>query len=347
METTVTGAGTLTFWWKVSSESGGDYLEFYLDSQLQSGRISGEVAWTQKSYTITGGGPHTLRWRYVKDGSSRSGDDCGWVDWVIWQAGTTPPDSLGEAVDSLLAYTTGGSGNWAACSGGYYGNDAAQSPTLSLDQESWLQTTVQGPGTFTFWAKLSAAYSDPDPGAPQQLNSFAAYTKGGDAPWVADPSGFAQSGDIDYDQESWMYIDVSGPGTVAFQWKVSSEQGYDFLEFYIDGYLANGRISGTVDWTQESYTVTGSGTHRLKWRYGKDVSFSSRQRLRVGQERRLDADAAGLGGRFPADLHHRRQRQLERRRGRATPTGTVPAAVRHRRQPAVLAGRRPSRGPGR
>ena len=72
-----------------------------------------------------------------------------------------------------------------------------------------------------------------------------------------------------------MYIDVSGPGTVQFSWKVSSEQGYDFLEFHIDGYLANGRISGTRDWAQASYSVTGSGTHTLKWRYVKDGSFSA------------------------------------------------------------------------
>ncbi|MBM4027006.1 MAG: hypothetical protein FJ280_16625, partial [Planctomycetes bacterium] len=58
----------------------------------------------------------------------------------------------------------------------------------------------------------------PNP-ATQQLNSFAAYTKGGDAPWVADPYGFARSGAIDDDQESWMYIDVQGAGTVQFDWK--------------------------------------------------------------------------------------------------------------------------------
>jgi hypothetical protein len=28
METTVTGAGTIKFWWKASSEQDGDYLEF-------------------------------------------------------------------------------------------------------------------------------------------------------------------------------------------------------------------------------------------------------------------------------------------------------------------------------
>src|SRR6185436_9123088 len=35
METTVTnGPGTLTFWWKVASEAGGDFLEFYINENL-------------------------------------------------------------------------------------------------------------------------------------------------------------------------------------------------------------------------------------------------------------------------------------------------------------------------
>ncbi len=110
----------------------------------------------------------------------------------------------------------------------------------------------------------------PDP-ALQYLNNFSAYTKGGDAPWVSDPYGFAQSGAVGSEQESWMYIDVSGPGTVQFQWKVSSQTGtnYDYLEFTTDGNYRDS-IAGEVDWQQKSFTVTGSGAHRLQWRYVKD-----------------------------------------------------------------------------
>jgi len=39
------------------------------------------VAWTQKSYAVSSG-IHILKWRYVKDGSNYSGDDCGWVDFM-------------------------------------------------------------------------------------------------------------------------------------------------------------------------------------------------------------------------------------------------------------------------
>ncbi len=83
MQTTVSGAGTVKFYWKVSSEEDFDFLEFYIDGSLQD-RISGSVHWEQQTYTISTSGPHTLEWRYMKDGSGDSGSDCGWVDKVEW-----------------------------------------------------------------------------------------------------------------------------------------------------------------------------------------------------------------------------------------------------------------------
>ena len=55
-------------------------------------RISGEVDWTQKSYTLSAG-IHSLKWRYVKDSSGNDGDDCGWLDFVQWTGASPVPDS--------------------------------------------------------------------------------------------------------------------------------------------------------------------------------------------------------------------------------------------------------------
>ncbi len=87
MQTTVNGAGTVNFYWKVSSEKYFDVLKFYIDGSSQD-RISGSVDWEQKTYTISAPGSHVLKWRYIKDGSVDSGSDCGWVDKVEWV--TTP-----------------------------------------------------------------------------------------------------------------------------------------------------------------------------------------------------------------------------------------------------------------
>jgi hypothetical protein len=79
LQTTVTGPGTLTFYWKVSSHVN-DYLRFYVGGVEQT-KISGEVDWQQKSYSLTSG-TYTLKWEYTKDISGDLGSDCGWVDKV-------------------------------------------------------------------------------------------------------------------------------------------------------------------------------------------------------------------------------------------------------------------------
>ncbi|MCX6873863.1 MAG: PA14 domain-containing protein [Verrucomicrobia bacterium] len=97
-ETTVTGSGSLSFWWKVSSETGFDYLEFYLDGALQSSRISGNVDWQQQTYPLAAG-MHTLRWRYAKDASVTAGADAGWVDQLGWTPTGGTPYSIWQAAN--------------------------------------------------------------------------------------------------------------------------------------------------------------------------------------------------------------------------------------------------------
>ena len=82
LETTVNGPGRIGFHWKVSSESGYDYLNFFINNTRQD-RISGNVDWREAGFDVPAGS-HTLRWDYTKDGSVNSGSDAGWVDRVIW-----------------------------------------------------------------------------------------------------------------------------------------------------------------------------------------------------------------------------------------------------------------------
>jgi len=83
LQTTVSGPGLLTFWWKVDSEAGYDKLKFYIDGVEQPGSISGNTAWAQKSFSISTG-THTLQWSYEKDEKISVGSDCGWLDEVSW-----------------------------------------------------------------------------------------------------------------------------------------------------------------------------------------------------------------------------------------------------------------------
>ena len=82
MATTVFGPGTLSFWWRVSSQEGADLLEFYLDGD-QDDYLTGTAGWLQVTRKL-GPGAHLLEWNYSKDATTSSGSDTGWVDQVAF-----------------------------------------------------------------------------------------------------------------------------------------------------------------------------------------------------------------------------------------------------------------------
>lgn len=78
----VVADGEISFYRKVSSESSYDYLKFYLDGN-ELGSWSGTSAWVQESYPVSAGN-HTFKWEYTKDMSVSSGQDCGWIDYIVF-----------------------------------------------------------------------------------------------------------------------------------------------------------------------------------------------------------------------------------------------------------------------
>jgi len=86
-------AGEMSFYFKVSSESGCDYLKFYIDG-IQQDQWSGEVDWTKATYPVDTG-THTFRWSYLKNGSTSQGSDCSWVDYVVFPPLNPDPDGDG------------------------------------------------------------------------------------------------------------------------------------------------------------------------------------------------------------------------------------------------------------
>ena len=78
----VLNADEISFYIKVSSESGYDFLRFYIDETLQ-GEWSGYIDWGEESYFVTPGS-HTFKWQYTKDGSVSTGSDCSWIDFIIF-----------------------------------------------------------------------------------------------------------------------------------------------------------------------------------------------------------------------------------------------------------------------
>ena len=126
IETTVNGAGTLSFRWNVM---GGVYrntpfafakVEVDGTQQAQEYRTDG---WKEQTATVEGAGAHTIRWTYSRTSSRTADGDCAWLDAVAW----TPS---GE-VDGLSAWLA--ERHLAADSVAANGRTAAECYALGLD----------------------------------------------------------------------------------------------------------------------------------------------------------------------------------------------------------------------
>ncbi len=80
LETSVTGPGTLGFWWRADSEEEFDTLEIAVDATPVAS-ISGATGWLFRPIPIPAGS-HVVRWTYSKDSSLAEGLDAGFVDQV-------------------------------------------------------------------------------------------------------------------------------------------------------------------------------------------------------------------------------------------------------------------------
>jgi hypothetical protein len=79
--TSTTEAAELSYYRKVSSESGYDFFKLFIDNH-QEDEASGNEGWSYFS-TMLPAGTHTIVFSYEKDYSASSGSDCAWIDNVM------------------------------------------------------------------------------------------------------------------------------------------------------------------------------------------------------------------------------------------------------------------------
>ena len=296
MQTTVAGSSDLSFYWKVSSY-GYDYLEFYINNSEQSGKISGDTDWQQKSYVLSAGDKF-LKWCYTKDFYGNGRSDAGWVDKIVHATNDSSIQAPTNVNASNGSYTSYVQVSWdsigSVASYTVYRSTSENGTYLQIADSlsSPYNDTLAGAGT-TYYYKIKACtgsvgsiacsnYSDYASGyLPSVLiadaidNTNLSFTGSGDANWFGQTPTFyydsdaAQSGIIGYDQQSCMQTTVTGSSDLSFYWKVSSESNYDYLRFYIDDSEQSDKISGDTDWQQKSY-VLSAGDKVLKWCYTKD-----------------------------------------------------------------------------
>jgi hypothetical protein len=220
-------------------------------------------------------GTHIYPWKgNEEDWHGRVGHVIGKYPILVGEVGCEPGSVTWSGYDpntwavEVLSYINKYRLNWTA----WCFHPSAGPPML----KDWTYEPTPYWGDFVKRALEPVPYI-PDPLA-QALDTALSFTTGGSADWFGQTTmsyygpDAAQSGDISHSQDSWMQTTVSGTGTVKFYWKVSSEEDFDFLEFYIDGSLQE-EISGLEDdWEQKWYTISTTGSHTLEWRYVKDGS---------------------------------------------------------------------------
>jgi len=106
LQMTVSQAGNISFFYRVSSEQDSDWLRFHIDGEPVD-QWSGPTRWEYAEFPVSSG-LHTFSWVYQKNLSGASGDDCAWIDYIKLPPGGTylfPPRNLtqtsGNAVVSL------------------------------------------------------------------------------------------------------------------------------------------------------------------------------------------------------------------------------------------------------
>ncbi len=144
MQTTVTGPGTFSFWWRVSSEPDRDVLRFQVGT-TEHAAISGAVTWQHRSVTLPAG-THTLRWTYATDGGVSVGANCGWIDNIVWQ----PNGGIWAG-----AWDFGNGWKYTEWFGYVY---TAHHPWIYHERHGWLYAWGSTPESIVFWDSEARLY---------------------------------------------------------------------------------------------------------------------------------------------------------------------------------------------
>ncbi len=296
----LTEAATITFWDKASSESS-DYGRFLIDG-VQKHQTSGTSgSWTERTYDLTAGS-HTLVWRYYKDYSVNSGNDCYYVDdisitsvevasWESYEAPASPyvlndgsaidPETdyavkvvgVCESVESTresatVLFTTSadcGASNVAVSNVSFHGADV-----------TWDGSSDAGYMVMLGYDEVASDFVNENfaGGVP----TSAEWTNDATYPWTA-VDGYIKSGNGGHastTSQLSLTVDMDAAGYIEFDAECRGEgtsSYWDYSTFTIDGtekfkYAAHRTNDGFVHY---SFPVA-AGTHTFVWKYTKDSS---------------------------------------------------------------------------
>jgi len=247
---------------------------------------------------------NTFAWHYPAIGVNGRGDIAG----PVWSGSSTVAPLVSIVIadsfatvpppwDSFVAATgtNGGNNQW----GDYLG---AQPHDVFLNTWIGVGYVLNGPSLppGTSNSNIEAHFfwfgrEQDNPGLPPpscstvdedfETGDFSKFpwTTGGNANWaiatdMVNGGTFSAKAPVAIGDNQSSFLEVTLTvelGSICFFRKVSSEQSFDFLKFFIDG-VEKGSWSGELPFAREAFPVT-AGIHTFRWEYIKDFMVSSGQ----------------------------------------------------------------------
>lgn len=308
LQTTVSGPGTLYFWWRVSCQNAGDFLQFLVDgsvSEWMTGHdgdimyrrgspvVARQGDWFRLAVPVSGAGAHALRWAYVKDGSLAQGRDKGWVDQVVWSTGV--PDespSVVSASDGTSDATVSVSWDPVADAVSYSiyrgeTGDAASALAVAtgVTEKPWKDYDAEPGVVYRYWVRAANGSGEGpfdafDTGwraRPASLNDALdnralRFETGGDAVWIPQEDSTHDGCDAAR----------TGPlEPLGESWVKTAVRGPGTISFW---WRADSAHSGWIDfsvdgewrssaaddnWSNVEFEIADEGEHVLEWKFVK------------------------------------------------------------------------------
>jgi Leucine-rich repeat (LRR) protein len=240
IETTVTGPGTLSFYWRVSSQPlYFDGLKFEIDQELKA-MISGyaDSQWLPMIFAIPAG-QHTFRWTYFKDAAIDAGADAGWLDKVVYTVDQYPTVSITSPPNGSVVR---GTVNVQATAT----DDVAVSKVEFYVDNNLKSTVSQAPYQFS-WNSLDTPYG------PHVIQAKA-----------YDTVNQATTASINITVDNRPAVLITSPaegatlnGTVNVQASVTGPTTITSVELYVDNQLKATSSSASFMWNTSGYTWGG------------------------------------------------------------------------------------------
>ena len=243
-----------------------------------SGILFNVFSAASSSMQVTFGVADTI---FVTSPASGSSFIAGTTNTITWTGNFTGEAKIDLYQSEVFVETISSS---TANDGSYewtISNDMAVGSDYSIVISSVLDSAITDTSdTFTIMQELFAANGI----FPVIWNKSSDSTAGWEIASDASSEGLYSIKNNDINDDETASIEMTGSfdaGTITFDAKVSTEQSYDFLYFFIDGVAqdlntsgSGTGLSGVVDWTSFSFPIT-AGEHELKFVYDKDYSVSN------------------------------------------------------------------------